>query len=80
MSHLVRKTRSGEIVRWPICEASITVTPAEPRTLAVPVVLSTFVQQLLLSVLLAPCVCYVLQLAVKHGHGRQDKRQSDGTL
>jgi len=50
------------------------------RTLAVPVVLSTFVQQLLLSVLLAPCVCYVLQLAVKPGHGRQAKRQSHGTL
>jgi len=50
------------------------------RTLALPVVLSTFVQQLLLSVLLAPCVCYVLQLAVKPGHGRQDKRQSHGTL
>ena len=50
------------------------------RTLAVPVVLSTFVQQLLLSVLLAPCVCYVLQMAVKPGHRRQDKRQSHGTL
>ena len=50
------------------------------RTLALPVVLSTFVQQLLLSVLLAPCICYVLQLAVKHGHGRQDKRQGHGTL
>ena len=50
------------------------------RTLAVPVVLSTFVQQFLLSVLLAPCVCYVLQMAVKPGHGRQDKRQSHGTL
>ena len=50
------------------------------HTLALPVVLSTFVQQLLLSVLLAPCVCYVLQRAVKQGHGRQDKRQSHGTL
>ena len=50
------------------------------RTLAFPVVLSTFVQQLLLSVLLAPCVCYVLQLVVKHAHGRQDKRQSHGML
>jgi len=50
------------------------------RTLALSVVLSTFVQQLLLSVLLAPCVCYLLQMAVKHGHGRQDKRQSHGPL
>lgn len=50
------------------------------RTLAFPVVLSTFVHQLLLSVLLAPCVYYALQLAVKHGHGHQDKRQSHGTL
>ena len=49
-------------------------------TLALPVVLSTFVQQLLLSVLLAPCVYYVLQMAVKPGHVRQDKRQSHGTL
>jgi len=50
------------------------------RTLALPVVVSTFVQQLLLSVLLAPCVCYVLQTVVKHGHVRQAKRQSHGTL
>ena len=50
------------------------------RTLALPVVLSTFVQQLLLSVLLAPWVYYVLQSAVKHGPVRQDKRQSHGTL
>ena len=50
------------------------------HTLALPVVLSTFVQQLLLSVLLVPGVCYVLQLAVTPGHGRQDKRQSHGTL
>ena len=50
------------------------------RALAFPVVLSTFVQQLLLSVLLAPCVCYVLQLAVKSDHGRQDKRQNHGTF
>lgn len=50
------------------------------RTLAFSVMLSTFVHQLLLSVLLAPCVCYVLQLVVKPAHGRQDKRQSHGTL
>src|SRR5262245_16692684 len=35
------------------------------RTLALPVVLSTFVQQLLLSVLLAPCECYLLNLSVR---------------
>lgn len=50
------------------------------RPLALPVVLSTCVQQLLLSVLLAPCVCYVLQIAVKYGPLRQDKRPSHGTL
>lgn len=50
------------------------------RVLALPVVLSTFVQQLLLSVLLAPCVCYALHMAVRPGHVRQDKRQSHGTL
>jgi len=41
--------------------------------LAWPIVLSTFVQQTLLSVLLAPCVCYGLQSAMHHGHVRQDK-------
>ena len=50
------------------------------RTLALSVVLSTFIQQLLLSVLLAPCVCYVLNMAVKPSRVRQDKRQSHGTL
>ena len=50
------------------------------RTVAFPAVLSTFVQQLLLSILLAPHVYYVLQLAVKHSHERQDKRQNHGTL
>jgi rod shape-determining protein MreD len=50
------------------------------RTLALPVVLSTFVQQLLLSVLLAPWVYYVLQMVVKPNHVRQDKRYSHGTL
>jgi rod shape-determining protein MreD len=47
---------------------------------AFPVVVSTFVPQLLLSALLAPCVCYALQLAVKHAHVRQDKGPSHGTL
>lgn len=50
------------------------------RTLAFSVMVSTFVHQLLLSVLLAPCVCYVLQLVVKQARGRQDKRQGHGTL
>ena len=40
---------------------------------ALPIVLSTFVQQTLLSILLAPCVCYGLQSAMHHGHVRQDK-------
>ena len=34
--HLVAR-KGGEIKRWPIVEASITPTPAEPRTSAVPV-------------------------------------------
>ena len=41
--------------------------------LALPIVLSTFVQQTLLSVLLAPCVCYGLQSAMQYGHVHQDK-------
>src|SRR6266849_1341458 len=41
--------------------------------LALPIVLSTFVQQTLLSILLAPCVCYGLQSAMQYGHVRQDK-------
>lgn len=48
--------------------------------LALPIVLGTFVQQLLLSVLLAPCVCYMLQMVVNRGPLRQDKGQSHGTL
>jgi rod shape-determining protein MreD len=48
--------------------------------LAFPIVLSTFVQQLLLSVLLVPCVCYVLEMVVKPGRVRQDKGPSHGTL
>jgi hypothetical protein len=35
LSHVVRK-RAGEILRWPLAEASLTATPAEPRTLGVP--------------------------------------------
>jgi rod shape-determining protein MreD len=41
--------------------------------LALPIVLSTFVQQTLLSILLAPCVCYGLQSAMQYSHGHQDK-------
>ena len=40
---------------------------------ALPIVLSTFVQQTLLSLLLAPCVCYGLQSAMQDGRVRQDK-------
>jgi len=50
------------------------------HTLALPVVMSTLVQQLLLSVLLAPCVYYVLQLAITHGRVHRAKGQSHGTL
>ena len=35
--HAVRKTGEGQITRWPIVECSLTPTPAEPRTSAVPV-------------------------------------------
>lgn len=38
-SHLVRKKKTGkatEILAWPLVEASLTPTPAEPRTHAVP--------------------------------------------
>src|SRR6266446_10363016 len=41
--------------------------------LAWPIIVSTFVQQTLLSLLLAPCVCYGLQSAMQHGRVRQDK-------
>ena len=42
-------------------------------TLALPIVFSTFVQQTLLSILLAPCVYYGLQSAMQYGHIRPDK-------
>ena len=35
--HVVRKSADGMIERWPIAEVSLTPTPAEPRTYAVPV-------------------------------------------
>jgi rod shape-determining protein MreD len=41
--------------------------------LALPIVCSTFVQQTLLSILLAPCVYYGLQSAMQYGHIRPDK-------
>src|SRR5215831_9277059 len=41
--------------------------------LALSIVCSTFVQQLLLSILLAPCVYYGLQGAMQYGHIRMDK-------
>lgn len=44
------------------------------------VVVSTFVHQLLLGVLLAPCACYVLHLVAHPGHRRQDKGASHGAL
>lgn len=34
-SHLVRRNEAKTITRWPIAELSLTVTPAEPRTLGV---------------------------------------------
>jgi hypothetical protein len=37
ISHLVRKGKDGELKRWPIGEASLTPTPAEPRNRAIPV-------------------------------------------
>src|SRR5712692_7358452 len=40
---------------------------------AFPIMLSTFVQQTLLSILLAPCVCYGLQSAMHYSHVHQDK-------
>jgi len=42
-------------------------------SLALPIVFSTFVQQTLLSILLAPCVYYGLQSAMQYGHRRPDK-------
>ena len=42
-------------------------------SLALPIVFSTFVQQTLLSILLAPCVYYGLQSAMQYGHIRPDK-------
>ena len=41
--------------------------------LALPIVCSTFVQQTLLSTLLAPCVYYGLQSAMQYGYIRPDK-------
>lgn len=35
--HVVRKAADGMIERWPFVEVSLTPTPAEPRTFAVPV-------------------------------------------
>jgi hypothetical protein len=48
--------------------------------LAWPIMLSTFVQQTLLSLLLAPCICYGLQSAMQYSRVRQDKGWNDGTL
>ena len=42
-------------------------------SLALPVVFNTFVQQTLLSILLAPCAYYGLQSAMQYGHVRPDK-------
>jgi rod shape-determining protein MreD len=42
-------------------------------SLALPIVGSTFVQQTLLSILLAPCVYYGLHSAMRYSHVRPDK-------
>jgi rod shape-determining protein MreD len=42
-------------------------------SLALSIVFSTFVQQTLLSILLAPCVYYGLQSAMQYGHRHPDK-------
>jgi rod shape-determining protein MreD len=42
-------------------------------SMALPIVFSTFVQQTLLSILLAPCVYYGLQSAMQYGRIRPDK-------
>jgi rod shape-determining protein MreD len=42
-------------------------------SVALPIVFSTFVQQTLLSILLAPCVYYGLQSTMQYGHTRLDK-------
>jgi len=42
-------------------------------SVALPIVCSTFVQQTLLSILLAPCVYYGLQGAMQYGHIRPDR-------
>ena len=42
-------------------------------SLALPIVCSTFVQQALLSILLAPCVYYGLRSAMQYGHIPPDK-------
>jgi rod shape-determining protein MreD len=49
-------------------------------SLAWPIVCSTFVQQTLLSILLAPCVYYGLQSAMQYGHTRLDRGSSHGPL
>lgn len=41
--------------------------------LAFPLMVSTFVQQTVLSMCVAPCVCYGLQRAMRVCHARQDK-------
>jgi HK97 family phage major capsid protein len=35
-SHMIIREADGKIVRWPIIEGSLTPTPAEPRTMVVP--------------------------------------------
>lgn len=35
-NHLVETTKAGEILSWPIVEASLTPTPVEPRTRVIP--------------------------------------------
>jgi hypothetical protein len=42
-------------------------------SLALPIVFSTFAQQTLLSILLAPCVYYGLQSAMQYSHIRPDR-------
>jgi rod shape-determining protein MreD len=49
-------------------------------SVALSIVFSTFVQQTLLSILLAPCVYYGLHSAMQYSHIRPDKGSSHGTL
>jgi hypothetical protein len=37
VGHLVKKSSDGQIIRWPIGEASLTPTPAEPLNRALPI-------------------------------------------